>query len=889
VAAFEPDAGWVGVIAGAIVGWLLARQRRLGRRLAAIEARLQQVAAVPVEVEAERKPPPEAPAPQTPSWAAAPPPETPAPQTPSWAAAPPPETPTTQAPSGIAPPPEEPAPLPARLVAPPAAAAQAPAFASFAWVKRWFTEGNVPVKVGMIVLFAGVAALLKYATDEGWLRVPIELRLAAVAAAAICSLFFGWRERERRRTFALSLQGGSIGILVLTIFAALRLYDLLPAGLAFALLVAITAGTGALAVLQDARALAVLAILAGFLAPILVSTGSGNHVALFTWYALLDLAIFAIAWKKAWRLLNVVGFTCTFGVATAWGVLRYEPALFASTEPFLAFFFAVYVAIPVLYGARRHTSRGEALVDGTLVFGTPVVALGLQAMLLRGDLIAIALSALAIAAVELAVARLVWRRAEMRVMGEAFAALAIAFATLAVPLALSARTSAGVFAVEGAALIWLGLRQDRRLARWSGFCLELLAALVFQGALFVGGAARVPVANGIFAGALLLVAGAGLGALAWWRMRREALPASVLFLLSLAWWAFAGVEEIDRFVPPHHQPDALLAFAALSALLLAAIHRRVEAPLPAWSAALAYAAALPLLFFQLTEHGQPFAGLGAGAWLAFGLLGFAALHLLRDAPRAPLALAHLCWLHAWALAFAFSLLHVAQEAELGSGWRHALFAVPLLAVLAALVHLPRAVAPPLGDRFDAYRGWIAATFAAAVTCVFLVALFLPGDAAPLPFLPLANPIDLASAAALLLVANALRPHRLHAPAVVGGGLLLATAATLRAVHHLADLPWNAALVGEATAQTSLSVVWSALGVVAWVAGSRRGSRPLWLAGAALMALVLGKLAIVDRTHLGNIAGIVSFLAYGVLCTVVGYLAPAPPRTQAPAPPPTPTP
>jgi uncharacterized membrane protein len=46
-----------------------------------------------------------------------------------------------------------------------------------------------------------------------------------------------------------------------------------------------------------------------------------------------------------------------------------------------------------------------------------------------------------------------------------------------------------------------------------------------------------------------------------------------------------------------------------------------------------------------------------------------------------------------------------------------------------------------------------------------------------------------------------------------------------------------------------------------------------------MAVVLGKLAIVDRQHLGNLAGIVSFLAYGILCTVVGYLAPVPPRRE----------
>ncbi len=82
------------------------------------------------------------------------------------------------------------------------------------------------------------------------------------------------------------------------------------------------------------------------------------------------------------------------------------------------------------------------------------------------------------------------------------------------------------------------------------------------------------------------------------------------------------------------------------------------------------------------------------------------------------------------------------------------------------------------------------------------------------------------------------------------------------------------------AQTSLTVVWSVLGVVGWVMGSRRGSRPLWLAGAVLMGIVLAKLLLIDRTHLGSAFGIASFIAYGLLCTVIGYFAPAPPRDAA---------
>ena len=46
-----------------------------------------------------------------------------------------------------------------------------------------------------------------------------------------------------------------------------------------------------------------------------------------------------------------------------------------------------------------------------------------------------------------------------------------------------------------------------------------------------------------------------------------------------------------------------------------------------------------------------------------------------------------------------------------------------------------------------------------------------------------------------------------------------------------------------------------------------------------MGVVLAKLVFVDRQHLGNLLGIASFIAYGLLCTLVGYFAPAPPRRR----------
>ena len=76
-------------------------------------------------------------------------------------------------------------------------------------VKDWFTEGNVPVKVGVLVLFAGVAAALRYAVAQGYFHLPIEVRLALIGAGGVAGLMFGWRERERRPLRPAGARGAS--------------------------------------------------------------------------------------------------------------------------------------------------------------------------------------------------------------------------------------------------------------------------------------------------------------------------------------------------------------------------------------------------------------------------------------------------------------------------------------------------------------------------------------------------------------------------------------------------------------------------------------------------------------------------------------------------------
>ncbi|HTE14292.1 MAG TPA: DUF2339 domain-containing protein, partial [Burkholderiales bacterium] len=266
---------------------------------------------------------------------------------------------------------------------------------------QFFFGGNTLVRVGILVLFFGVAFLLKYAADQG--LVPIQLRLAGVALGGIVLLMLGWRLRKKREGYALMLQGGGIGILYLTVFAGLRLYNLVPPGLAFALLAGIAFFSAVLAVVQDSKALAITGAAGGFLAPILASTGGGSHVALFSFYAVLNVGILYIAWFKAWRELNLVGFAFTALIGLMWGHSRYRPEFFASTELFLILFFLMYVAIAVLF-ALRQSPKLTHYVDGTIVFGVPLAAFGMQAAMLRDTEFGAALSALALAALYLVLA-----------------------------------------------------------------------------------------------------------------------------------------------------------------------------------------------------------------------------------------------------------------------------------------------------------------------------------------------------------------------------------------------------------------------------------------------------------------------------------------------------
>jgi uncharacterized membrane protein len=772
---------------------------------------------------------------------------------------------------------------------------------------RWITGGNVLARVGALVLFIGVAFLAKYATER--VTVPIELRLAGVALLAIVLLVVGWRLRDARRAYAMTLQGAGLGILYLTVFAALALYDVLPPVAAFAMLALLAAATGVLAVRQDALALAVLAALGGFAAPVLTSSGAGSHVLLFAYYAVLNAGLFAIAWFRPWRALNLLGFVCTFIVGTAWGVTRYTPDRFATTEPFLVLFFLFYVGIAVAYAVRRSLSVRDP-VDGALVFGTPLVVAALQAALVQRFELGMAISAVAMAAVYIGLATVLHRLrgAALRPLVESFVALGLVFATLAIPLAFDARWTSAAWALEGGALVWMGLRRERVLMRIAGLVLQAGAAVAF--ALHVGfpvglvpsARAALPFVNATFIGAALIALAGGFSA---WRYcadaarRRpgEALVAPILLGWALLWWLGAGVHDIERFIRPDRRVAAVVAWLALTAALLLATARGLRWTMPR-GPTLAYLPALLVIavaegFARLGAGGHLLAGASALSWLAGLGVGVLVLHVLErerddDASRWPIGGVHavLLWLVAF-VAGEEAAWAVGRIAD-GDAWMiAALMVVP--AVLVLLLARRSISWWPVARWPSAYHLLGAGALVGALVLGGVIAnAFADGDARPLPYVPLLNPLDLALAVvALAGVAWWRATGRAAASVGVREGVQAAagfcgwmwlTMSTARAVHHLAGVPFTLdAGWSSSTLQAALALVWSVAALGVMVVANRRGARIAWAAGAALLGVVVVKLFLVDLAQAGTVARIVSFIGVGLLLLLIGYLAPVPPR------------
>jgi uncharacterized membrane protein len=336
---------------------------------------------------------------------------------------------------------------------------------------HWFN------RVGIAAVLVGVSFFLEYAFENNWIGPAGRVIIGLIAGIAVVI----WSEYFRRRgydIFSYSLKAVGIGVLYLSLWASFQVYHLLPASIVFVFMVVVTAIMCAMAVVQDSEVLAVFAIAGGFATPVLLSTGENRELVLFSYLAVLNLAVLALAWAKSWRHICILGFLSTLSLYVAWYNEFYTQVQLAPTFIFASIFFVIFAVAPLL--VLRGT-RGLGIPVALAIANGVTYFLQAYTMLRNISTDELAWFSLLLATVYLLLVRVrvgakdIEAESSLRLV---HLALAIGLITIAIPIRLEGHAITIGWLIETAALLWAGNRLKSDVLNW--FAILALALGAFR-------------------------------------------------------------------------------------------------------------------------------------------------------------------------------------------------------------------------------------------------------------------------------------------------------------------------------------------------------------------------------------------------------------------------
>jgi uncharacterized membrane protein len=324
-------------------------------------------------------------------------------------------------------------------------------------------------RIGIAAMLIGVSYFLKYAFENNWIGPGGRIGIGLLAGIALIL----WSERFRTRghaAFSYSLKAVGIGTLYLSLWGAFQVYHLIPASAAFIAMILVTASTIALALSQDAELLASFAMIGGFATPALLSTGQNHEAALFSYIALLDLAILLMAVVKPWRRLLEGSFAGTLVLYLGWYSSYYTREQRPLTVFFAALFAAIFATVPLAMRYERSTRFSGPSITLTLLPLMNAVIFFLQLYVMyESETTTLTWFALALAGFYLCISALFKKRFpgdDVTVINLLHVAIAIAFITIAIPLKLEAHWITISWLIESAVLLWISVRTQTNFLRY---------------------------------------------------------------------------------------------------------------------------------------------------------------------------------------------------------------------------------------------------------------------------------------------------------------------------------------------------------------------------------------------------------------------------------------
>ncbi len=328
--------------------------------------------------------------------------------------------------------------------------------------------------IGALFALGATAMFLKLSFDRGWISPSVRIVIGAFGGLA---LFAGAEILHRRalRPIAAATAGAGLAILTLTNWAAFHLYGFTEFSLAFGLGCAITLLGFGWSVARSLLPTMLLALLGGFLTPMLIRAPTSGPWGITIYLAVLTSIAAALAALRAWRSPSVVALVGTVVVFVAWGV-SVPPDRIEGLQPdiatcaaLLATVFVADVGLRAVLGGAA--GRVEAALLAAAVLGALPLVVGLQ---VDDRLERLGIHLLTLAG-PLAVIAARGRPEALAVRGAALV-LAIGLFTGAVPCFFSRAALGIVWALEAAALAMLEKRTQAFVPLMGAFVVHALVA-----------------------------------------------------------------------------------------------------------------------------------------------------------------------------------------------------------------------------------------------------------------------------------------------------------------------------------------------------------------------------------------------------------------------------
>jgi len=194
--------------------------------------------------------------------------------------------------------------------------------------EQWIGQ-RVFLGIGVVALLMAAGYLLKLSFERGWISPVMRCAGGVLAGLGVGAL--GWRLESRYRTYGAALVGAGAGIIYLSIWAASRLYGVLPPASGIVGLALVSVGLAMIAYAINVEALGITAALGAFMAPVLLGQNQANADLLLLYLASMAAGLGLVAARRRWRIATLVIAASYFGVGTLgaadhahpWGVLFY--------------------------------------------------------------------------------------------------------------------------------------------------------------------------------------------------------------------------------------------------------------------------------------------------------------------------------------------------------------------------------------------------------------------------------------------------------------------------------------------------------------------------------------------------------------------------------------